>query len=600
MNAANDRKWGVQRNRSGDTDFRIWAPSSATVKLWLNDAQFDMQEIDDGWHHITKPTQIGDCYCFVLADGQRVPDPAAHQQQEGVLGPSLIVNHDFAWKNQEWRGRPWHEAIVYELHVGTFTPEGTFAAAGEKLEYLADTGITVVELMPLATFAGNRGWGYDGVLQFSPQLDYGSPDELKAFIDKAHGYGLMVLLDVVYNHFGPAGNALQAYAPAFFKKDATPWGPAPDFNRSVVRSFFLQNAFHWLQTYRFDGLRIDAADHLAGGDGEVDFLTELAREVKRTITGRHVHLVIEDARNAASPMTPSADGAVLVDAEWNDDFHHVIHVATTNEDGGIYGDFATRPYDKLRRSLATGFVYQGEPRPSRDLASSGEPSGHLPPQRFVNFLHNHDQAGNRLCGERLRALIPPPLFETLEAILLLCPQTPLIFMGDDHGTTNPFFFFSDHPDHDREQEIKNRLKQAEMFQGKLSPNVLEMVRDPNDPCTMRLSTLNWQQAESSDGQLARARMTALLAKRRRHIWPLLYTQFEKGVSLDCEPQSLAIDWYFKTGRLEMRANLSADKCELPPVKGDILHRHGDIDNTRYEGYAAQFAIDTQHSVQTSP
>jgi malto-oligosyltrehalose trehalohydrolase len=590
MNAANYRKWGAQRHQSGDTDFSIWAPASATVKLWLNDAEFDMHTAGDGWHDITKPALPGDRYGFVLADRTRVADPASNRQQEGPRGPSLIVNHDFAWKNPNWKGRPWHEAVVYELHIGTFTPEGTFAAAAEKLEYLADVGITTIELMPLATFAGSRGWGYDGVLQFSPQRDYGTPDELKAFIDQAHGHGIMVLLDVVYNHFGPAGNTLQAYAPAFFKKHETPWGPAPDFNRAEVRSFFLQNAFYWLETYRFDGLRIDAADHLAGGDGEVDFLIEMAREVKRTIRNRHVHLVIEDARNAASPMTPMADGAILVDAQWNDDFHHVIHVATTNEEGGIYEDFASRPYENLRRSLATGFVYQGEPRPSRNFAASGEPSGHLPPHRFVNFLHNHDQAGNRLRGERLRALIPPPLFGTLEAILLLCPQTPLVFMGDEHGSANPFFFFSDHPDHNREQEIRNRLKQAESFQGELPPDASQMVMDPNDQHTMQLSTLKWTHAETTEGKQARADMAALLAKRRGHIWPLLCSHFEKGISLECEPRCLAIDWHFKAGRLEMRANLSENMCELPAVKGEILHRNGSISNTRYEGYAAQFAI----------
>ncbi|MDH0911754.1 malto-oligosyltrehalose trehalohydrolase [Rhizobium pusense] len=590
MNAANYREWGARRNQSGQTDFRIWAPTSATMKLGLNEAEFDMQKAGDGWHAITKPTRVGDRYCFVLEDGNMVPDPASHLQQEGPLGPSLIVNHDFPWKNQQWKGRPWHEAVVYELHIGTFTPEGTFKAAGKKLEYLADIGITAIEIMPLATFAGDRGWGYDGVLPFSPQRDYGSPDELKAFIGKAHGYGVMALLDVVYNHFGPAGNALQTYAPEFFKKDATPWGPAPDFNRAEVRSFFLQNALYWLQTYRFDGLRIDAADHLAGGDGDVDFLIELALEVRRTIRDRHVHLVIEDARNAASPMTPQSDSAVLIDAEWNDDFHHVIHVVATKEEGGIYGDFATLPYDKLRCSLATGFVYQGEPRPSLDFARSGEPSAHLPPQRFVNFLHNHDQAGNRLRGERLRALIPPPLFETLEAVFLLCPQTPLVFMGDDHGSTSPFFFFSDHPDHDHEQEIKNRLKQAEMFQGKLPPDASQTVRDPNDLRTMELSTLNWEHAESTEGKVASARMAALLEKRRRHIWPLLSSDFKKGISLDCEPQCLAINWHFETGRLQMRANLSENTCELPAVKGNIFHRHGGIDGMRYEGYAVQFAI----------
>lgn len=345
----------------------------------------------------------------------------------------------------------------------------------------------------------------------------------------------MVLLDVVYNHFGTTGNAIEAFAPAFFKQGGTPWGPAPDFNRAEVRSFFLQNALYWLETYRFDGLRIDAADHLAGGDEDVDFLIEMAGHVKRAITSRHVHIVTEDARNAASPMRPSSDGLVGVDAEWNDDFHHVIHVATTHEDGGIYEDFANQPYDGLRRSLATGFVYQGHPRPSHNFAGSGEPSSHLPPHRFVNFLHNHDQAGNRLRGERLHSLIQPPLFDTLETILLLAPQTPLMFMGDDHGSTNPFFFFSDHPENDREQEIKNRLKQAESFQGELPPEAPEVVLDPNDLHTMQISTLKWDEAETTEGKLARERMKALFEKRRRYIWPLLCSDFEREFPLTARP-----------------------------------------------------------------
>ncbi|QTK80582.1 Malto-oligosyltrehalose trehalohydrolase [Agrobacterium tumefaciens] len=590
MDAGKYRKWGAQRKQSGETEFTIWAPASAAVRLWLNDAESNMQTAGDGWHHITKPTSAGDRYGFILEDGTRVSDPASHRQEEGPLGPSLIVNHDFHWKNPDWKGRPWLEAVVYELHVGTFTREGTYAAAAAKLEYLASIGVTVVELMPLATFSGSRGWGYDGVLQFAPQRDYGTPEDLKAFIDEAHGHGLMVLLDVVYNHFGTTGNAIETFAPAFFKQGGTPWGPAPDFNRAEVRSFFLQNALYWLEAYRFDGLRIDAADHLAGGDGDVDFLIEMARHVKRTITGRHVHIVTEDARNAASPLTPSSDGLVAVDAEWNDDFHHVIHVATTQEDGGIYEDFANQPYDGLRRSLATGFVYQGHPRPSHKFAGSGEPSGHLAPHRFVNFLHNHDQAGNRLRGERLRSLIQRPLFDTLETILLLAPQTPLMFMGDDHGSTNPFFFFSDHPENDREQEIKNRLKQAESFQGELPPDAPQVVLDPNDPHTMQVSTLKWDEAETTEGKLARERMKALLEKRRRYIWPLLRSDFERGVSLDCETQCLAIDWYFSAGRLEMRANLSPNLTSLPAVQGEAFLRHGSIEGTGYGAYALQFAI----------
>lgn len=593
MNTTKYRNWGVQFDGSGSATFAIWAPGSETPRLILKGTEFEMRHEGDGWYEATAPgVKDGDPYHFFLPEGQEVPDPASHRQQWGPTGPSMVVNHSFAWKNDRWSGRPWHEAVIYEIHVGTFTTEGTFQAAAEKLERLAEIGITAVELMPLASFQGDRGWGYDGVLQFAPQRNYGSPDDLKAFIDAAHGCGMMVLLDVVYNHFGPGGNVLQTYAPDFFKEDGTPWGPAPDFNRAEVRSFFLQNALYWLQTYRFDGLRIDAADHLAGGDAEVDFLTELARTVRNSITGRHVHLVIEDARNAVAPMTPAGNAPALIDAQWNDDFHHVVHVITTREDGGIYGDFAFEPHDRLRRSLATGFVYQGDSRPSKNFEKSGERSDHLPPQTFVNFLHNHDQAGNRLCGERLRALIAPELFDVLECLLLLCPQTPLMFMGDDHGSAQPFYFFSDHPEEDRDEEIKRRLIQAEMFQGSLPANAARLVKDPNDQRTQALSTLDWRSARQKNGKRRSAAMTAVLSKRRQFVWPLLGSAFEKGVALDCPSQALATDWRFSAGRLQMRANLSGAAIELPAAEGEIFHLHGSIDITTGKtcSYSALFAV----------
>ncbi|WP_349507935.1 alpha-amylase family glycosyl hydrolase, partial [Agrobacterium pusense] len=275
FNAMKYRKWGVEFDAAGDARFRIWAPGSDAPRLVINGAEYEMRSEGNGWYEaVAADVSGGASYHYVLPDGREIPDPASHWQEGGLDGPSTIIDHDFSWQHENWTGRPWHEAVIYEIHIGTFTEEGTFRAAEKKLERLAELGITVIEVMPLASFQGDRGWGYDGVLQFAPQRGYGSPDDLKAFIDAAHGLGMMVLLDVVYNHFGPEGNFLQTYAPDFFQKNETPWGPAPDFDSVDVRSYFLQNALYWLQTYRFDGLRIDAADHLAGGGGEVDFLTE--------------------------------------------------------------------------------------------------------------------------------------------------------------------------------------------------------------------------------------------------------------------------------------------------------------------------------------
>lgn len=593
FNAMKYRKWGVQFDAAGDARFRIWAPGSDAPRLVINGAEYEMRSEGNGWYEaVAADVSGGATYHFVLPDGREIPDPASHWQGGGLDGPSTIIDHDFAWQHENWTGRPWHEAVIYEVHIGTFTEEGTFRAAEKKLERLAELGITVIEVMPLASFQGDRGWGYDGVLQFAPQRDYGSPDHLKAFIDAAHGLGMMVLLDVVYNHFGPEGNFLQTYAPDFFQKNETPWGPAPDLDSVDVRSYFLQNALYWLQTYRFDGLRIDAADHLAGGGGEVDFLTELAQTIRHKVTGRHVYLVIEDARNTAKPMTPEEDAPPLVDAQWNDDFHHVVHVMTTGEDGGLYQDFVSDPESLLRRSLATGFVYQGDPRPSRDFEGSGERSDHLSPQTFVNFLHNHDQAGNRLCGERLRALLEPALFDILECILLLSPQTPLMFMGDDHASTQPFYFFSDHPQDDREAAIKGRLRQAEMFQGALPENARDLVQDPNDVRTRLLSTLNWRQADEEGGRRASEILAGLLAKRRQYVWPLLASEFGGGTALGSPARTLAIDWAFAAGRLQLRANLSDAPADLPPVEGEIFHRLGDIDGRTGKScsYSVLFAV----------
>ncbi len=593
LDAGKYRRWGVELNASGGGSFRIWAPDSGAPKLVLNGETLEMRSEGNGWYEANAyNVKGGELYHFLMADGRKVADPASHWQGIGPEGPSTVVDHRFSWQYDRWIGRPWHEAVIYEVRVGTFTEEGTFIAASTKLQRLADIGITAIELMPLATFEGDRGWGYDGVMQFAPQRNYGSPDDLKTFIDTAHGCGMMVLLDVVYNHFGPEGNVLQNYAPTFFKKNDTPWGPAPDFEKAAVRSLFVQNALYWLETYRFDGLRIDAADHLAGGDGEIDFLGELAQNVRASIKGRQAHIVIEDARNAVSPMSAEGDVPPLIDAQWNDDFHHVIHVLTTGEDGGIYADFASDPQQSLRRSLATGFVYQGEPRPSRGYARSGEPSGELCPNAFVNFLHNHDQAGNRLCGERLRTLIGPSLFGVLECILLLCPQTPLMFMGDDHASTQPFFFFSHHPRQDREEGIRARLRQADLFQGNLPPDAPSLVKDPNDPGTFALSTLDWRNAEKNEGKTASGKMAGLLSKRRQYVWPLLTSEFIQGEALDSPEKTLAVDWTFAAGCLQLRANLSDHADKLPAVKGEIFHRHSDSEASTelYHSHAALFAI----------
>ena len=327
-----------------------------------------------------------------------------------MFGPSEVIDHDaFAWRARDWRGRPWEETVLIETHVGTFTPEGTYRAMIDKLDHLVATGITALELMPLADFAGRRGWGYDGVLWYAPDSAYGRPEDLKTLIDEAHLRGLMVFLDVVYNHFGPEGNYLGRYAPAFFTDAHTPWGSAIDYRVPQVRAFAVENALSWLRDYRFDGLRLDAANHIMAIPGELSMLQDLsvaAGELAKA-TGRHIHLVLENGDNRASLLDAAQDPPNgKYRAQWNDDYHHAWHVMLTGELEGYYADYQTPRMD-LARALASGFVYQGEISEFWGKKPRGEASGELPPATFVNFLQNHDQIGNRPLGDRLESLASP-------------------------------------------------------------------------------------------------------------------------------------------------------------------------------------------------
>jgi len=422
--------------------FRLWAPAAKKVALRLPEARQDvaMTRYDDGWYAVRVPNLMaGTVYQYVIDDGRVVPDPASRFQPSDVDGPSELIDPEaFDWPDGAWRGRAWHEAVIYELHVGAFTREGTLVAAAADLARLAGLGVTAVELMPLGDFAGNRNWGYDGVLPFAPDSRYGTPTDLKRFIAAAHALGLMVFIDVVYNHFGPQGNYLSLYAPAFFTEDETGWGPAINFAARPVREFFIANALYWVLEYNIDGLRLDAV-HAIRDASRPDILEELAARVHLAVApDRYVHLVLENDRNQAHYLHRDAG----YDAQWNDDFHHAAHVILTGETDGYYVDFAADPIRKLGRALTEGFAYQGERSTYRDT-SRGEPSGDLSPFAVVNFLQNHDQIGNRALGERLTVLTEPAALAAATAILLLAPAPPLLFMGEEWDATTPFLFFCD-------------------------------------------------------------------------------------------------------------------------------------------------------------
>src|SRR5262245_14150785 len=444
--------FGAEVQAGGGARFRLWAPALAALTLRLDGLpDRAMTAVGDGWFEtVVMEASAGTRYVYALPDGGTVPDPASRRQPDDVHGPSEIVDPAaFVWTDTAWRGRPFEDAVFYELHVGTFTPAGTFDGVARELDRLARLGITAIELMPLAESPGRRGWGYDGVYPFAPEASYGPPDALKRLVCAAHARGLMVFVDVVYNHFGPEGNYLARYAPAFFTPQyRTPWGDAIDFagpSARVVRDFFMHNALYWLEEFHADGLRLDAV-HAIHDPSRPHFLEELADTVHRRIGGqRHVHLVLENDRNQAGLLArgTAPDRPRWYTAQWNDDVHHAFHVLLTGEHSGYYADYADEPAAHLGRALTSGFAYQGEPSAFRGGAARGEPSAHLPPTAFVGFLQNHDQVGNRALGDRLAALAPALAPRTAMAVLLLAPSPPLLFMGEEWGATTPFPFFCD-------------------------------------------------------------------------------------------------------------------------------------------------------------
>jgi malto-oligosyltrehalose trehalohydrolase len=496
---------GASLLADGRACFRLWAPAQESVSVALEGGPLlPMRRFPDGWFEATAPCAAGARYRYRLAHGMLVPDPAARAQADDVHGPSVVVDpRGYAWRHPDWQGRPWREAVLYELHVGVC---GGFAGVAACLPGLKELGITAVELMPINDFPGRHNWGYDGVLPYAPDAAYGTPGALKSLIDTAHGLGLMVFLDVVYNHFGPDGNYLSLYAPQFFREDRrTPWGPAIDFRQPVVRNYFTENVLFWLMEYRFDGLRFDAVHAIE----EQDWVDEMAAAVRSTVEpGRHVHLVLEH-HNDASHLEKDFD------AQWNDDGHNVLHVLLTGEHGGYYADYADRPAEKLARCLAEGFNFQGE-HCGYLGAPRGMPSAHLPPTAFVLFLQNHDQIGNRAFGERLTTLAEPAALEAAIALLLLAPQIPLLFMGEEDASRTPFLFFTDH-NADLAAAVRDgRRNEFARFPAFADPATRERIPDPNALRTFEASVPH---ADPRAGPARRALYRQLLALRQSAIVP---------------------------------------------------------------------------------
>ena len=472
MVASESAAFGPRLLDSGHTLFRFWAPGVDSVGLCVNDdAPVAMQMRGDGWYEAEADCGAGARYQFKLPSGDVVPDPASRLQDGDANDASIVVDPAaFAWRETAWKGRPWHETVIYELHLGAM---GGFSGVTADLPRLANLGVTAVELMPIADFMGGRNWGYDGVLPYAPDTSYGTPDELRTLIDTAHGLGLMVFLDVVYNHFGPDGNYLSSYAPQFFRSDRkTPWGDAIDFERPQVHRFFIDNAIYWLVDYRFDGLRFDAV-HAIEDDA---FLLSLAEEVRAAMPpGRHVHLCLENENNDAALLNEVATPSRF-NAQWADDMHHCLHVLLTGESEAYYEAFSQEPARLLARCLAEGFAFQGEAAGGKD--SRGTPSAHLPPTAFIMCLQNHDQIGNRAFGDRLSSQAHPDALKVATALLLLSPQIPLMFMGQEWASKAPFPYFAGFEGELGEAVKAGRRKEFETFAAFSDEATRETIPDP--------------------------------------------------------------------------------------------------------------------------
>src|SRR5918996_772799 len=492
----------------GRVRFRLWAPSQEAIALVLEDEQrvLPMARLDGGFFELTTDAAgVGSRYRYQLDDGLRVPDPASRYQPDDIHGASVVVDpRAYAWRHTAWRGRPWEEAVLYELHVGAFTDEGTFEGVRRRLDYLVDLGVTAVELMPLSDFSGTRNWGYDGVMPFAPDAAYGSPDDLKGLIDEAHGRGLMMFLDVVYNHFGPEGNYLHSYAE------------------------------------------------------------------------RHVHLVLENDNNQAHLLERDDSGRpIYYDAQWNDDIHHVYHHLLSGEAGGYYADYATGAHERLARALSSRFVYQGDVSDYRHGAVRGEPSSHLPPTAFVAFIQNHDQVGNRAFGERIADLAEHEAVKAMQAVLLLAPNIPLLFMGEEWGATQPFCFFTDFHDELADAVREGRRREFKRFPEFAREAAREHIPDPNAFSTFAASRLDWSVPEQPEHRAWLDLVRRLIRTRHDTIVPRLGgIRGHAGQATILSDTALRVAWTLGDGStLELIANLADQTSEVTlegEVEGDVL------------------------------
>jgi maltooligosyltrehalose trehalohydrolase len=539
----------------------VWAPCATSVAMVTANERVAMRRGERGWWFVElSPEQSRADYAFSLDDGPPFPDPRSPSQPHGAHGLSRPVDHSaFEWRHPQWHQVPLSSAIIYECHIGTLTPAGTFDAAAERLGYLRDLGVTHVELMPVAEFSGARGWGYDGVNLYAPHHSYGGPDGLKRFVDAAHGHGLGVILDVVYNHLGPEGNYLAKFGPYFTNRYRTPWGDAvnlDDADSDEVRRFLYDNALMWLRDYRVDGLRIDAV-HAIFDASAIHFLEQLDAEVREleAALGRHFVVIAESDLNQPRIVTPREAGGYGLDAQWNDDFHHALHTILTHENAGYLADFGSIAH--LAKTLTHGFVYDGIYSKSR-RRMHGKPVVGLSAHRFVSFLQNHDQIGNRAMGERLGHLVSIDQLKLSAALLMTAPFVPMLFQGEEWNASSPFQYFTDHQDATLAESVrKGRRAEFAAFVADESE-----VPDPQAQQTFERSKLDWDERERGEHREIFAWYRQLIRLRR------CMPDFENGrLDLDAVAFDEGARWMsVRRGESQVICNFASTTQRVPVAR----------------------------------
>jgi maltooligosyltrehalose trehalohydrolase len=553
--------------------FEVWAPKAErSVDVHVDGTAHPMQADQGGWWSAeVDGAGPGSRYGYSIDGGPVRPDPRSASQPDGVDGLSEVVDHAaFAWTDGGWRGIPLASAVVYELHVGTFTDGGTFDSAIEKLPHLVDLGVDAIELLPVNEFPGDRGWGYDGVDLFAPHHAYGGPEGLKRLVDAAHGAGLAVVMDVVYNHLGPAGNYLGEFGPYFTEKYQTPWGMAvnlDDRGSDEARRFFLDNGLMWLRDYHCDGLRIDAV-HALVDTSAMHLLEELGLEVEAlsAAVGRSLFLIAESDLNDPRIVARREVGGYAMDAQWSDDFHHALHAALTGERSGYYADFGS--LSQLATSLERVFVHAGEYAPERDRRHGRAVPEGMPGWRFLGYLQDHDQVGNRAQGERSSHLLTTERLKVAAALVLTAPFVPMLFMGEEWGASSPFQYFTDHPDPELGKAVSEG-RRSEFSSFGWAP---EDVPDPQDVATFERSRLRWSEVSEGDHAELLAWHRDLI--RLRRATPALTDGRLDRVEVEADEAAGHLD--VRRGPVRVLVNLGDEPWAVPVEGGIALASPSDV------------------------